>query len=250
MVPFPYLSRMKHVIWILALLPLGLWGRTCRLGFGPATPEIGRDAAFLIEACGCAPGTLAELDRSTPAWLLSEAGDSVPMRLVVLEDGMIQQALLRPARPLRIGERYRLAVPGLLERGDVDAPEEARWQVTTDLDESMVGFKEQPSCPYSAKLDFGDGKTHHMVKVSFQPLESARYWVRVRIEDEWTGDGQSWLVAFSPGQDAIAVGWPMRDCGPGMDLVEGVEYKLSLTLYGADGAEGRSSDPVRITMGN
>jgi hypothetical protein len=230
-----------------AMLPLGLLGRTCKVAFGPATAEISRNAAFLVEACDCPQGTLAELARNTPAWLIAADGDSVPMRVVVREDALIQQALLRPARLLRAHGMYALHIPGLLERKDVDAPSDIRWRIQDRVEESMVGFKTQPQCPMSAKALFGE-VPHSLALIEFQPLEAALYWIRVRIEDEWAGEYQSWIVGVAPGEDRFSIGWPTRDCGPGMDLIPGIEYKVSLTLYGADGAVGRISDPIRITM--
>ena len=238
---------MKFLFWILLLLPAGLSARTCKLGFGPADTHIRRDAAFLVEACGCPPGTLAELDRGTPAWLVSAEGDSVALRLVVLEDALIQQALLRPAGLLKPGARYALVAPSLLDRPDVDAPTEVRWEVGTEMEESMVGFKAQPRCTMSAKALFGE-VPHTIALVDFQPLQATLYWVRVRVQDEWTGDTWSWIEGVSPAQDRFTIGWPTRDCGAGMELIAGVDYTITLTLYGADGAEGRTSDPFRLAV--
>lgn len=236
---------MKHVIWILLLLPMGLSARICKVSFGPALKEVKRDAAILVEACDCPPGTLAELDRATPAWLASEQGDTVPMRLVLLENTLVQQALLRPARPLRAGDRYGLHIPGLLDRADVDALLEVRWEVRDELEESRVGFLQQPKSTMGAKLSFGE-VAHRVERIDFQPLDSAVYFARVQVEDVWMEKSTTWLAVLAPGQDFFSVGWPLRDCGPGMELVAGVTYRVSLTLYGADGVEGRTSDPFQL----
>ena len=238
--------RILLLLALLITLSAPLQARVCKVAIAPAMDTIPRNTAFLLEFCDCPFDAPAMLDRDTPAFLTSPQGDTVHLRPTISDHALIQQTLLTPARLLKPGHRYALHIPGLLDRPEVDYPQGLTWVASDTQIESLVGFKTQPTCPMSMEGLVGDQK-HIVAMIDFEPLEQAIYWVRVQTENDWTKDTHTWIVPLAPKQTRISIGWPLRDCGPGTDLQAGEDYRFTLTLYGLDGAQGRTSDPLKFS---
>ena len=251
MIPF----RLRPILTLLLLVGI-LIGKLhaqhsgirtpCGIGMGPSLDSLPRNAAILLETCGCDEPLLGEIGVQHPAWLVSESGDSVPMRRIEHHRMLQEQVLLGPGRFLKHGQSYKLVVPYLQAMDHLDWPDGLDWTIKNEICESRVGFLSSPLLDHKIKGEL-NGAILAVVGLAFAPLDSTEfYWVRITATDEWNGDQAQWLLSVAPGQKGIEVGYPMRLCGPVPVLAHENEYRIVATLIGVDGAEGRSSDPIII----
>ena len=207
---------------------------------------IPRNAAFLLETCGCETAVLKGITREFPAFLVSEQGDSVPMRLYKYFRLGQEQALIGPGRYLVAGQTYHLSIPHLQNQDQLNWPEGLSWKTSPLISESRVGFYASPKIDTKMKAEV-DQAIVAMVGLRFMPLDSLEfYWVQITATDTWTGDEIQWIQGLAPKQRGMMVGYPLRECGPAPILAYGTEFEIVLTLLGVDGDEGRTSDPVKI----
>lgn len=218
----------------------------CGIGLGPVMDSVPRNVAILVETCGCDEAILEEIGRLDKAFLVSEKGDSVPMRWIEHHKALQEQVLLGPGRHLKSGQRYQLVVPSLQGLPHVDWPDGISWYATNQICESQVGYEVSPKIDHKIKAEMS-GAIIAIVGFRMKPLDSTEfYWARITATEDWTGDEIQWLQALPAGQNGLEVGYPLRPCGPLPVFGFENEYRIVITLLGVDGAVGRSSDAIRI----